>query len=391
MAVSYNGAKYTTVGTISVARDCPPGAPYNPSTDNWWRNDGACTGVTATATATASPRTTPTATTTPLPAQGKVFVGYWENWQGDSGDTWIPLNAVNDKYNVLIVAFPTVLADGTVTMTGLEGSLNPTASDVAVAHSRGKKVLISIGGALGSTTFSMTTQPQEDNFVASIIGIVDAFQYDGIDIDIERNLDAPGPPDNPGGSVQHVINACNRLKDHYGSGFMLTFAPETANTVGAIGPCGSYGGIWGNYLPIFNALKSRLSFVHMQYYNTAGMFGLDCQIHDLATQDSISAWTEAMIEGFPIGRTGVQYTGLDPTQVVIGLPAWVQPGATYDAPTTKAGWKCLTTGACGSGYQPRRSYPTLRGLMTWDVNIDQQNAYGWIEPLFPCVMTGACN
>jgi chitinase len=298
---------------------------------------------------------------------------------------------VNSKYNVLIVAFPTVLSDGTVTMTGLEGSLNPTAAEIATAHSAGKKVLISIGGALGSQSFSMTSQSQEDNFVNSIIGIVNTFGYDGIDIDIERNLDAPGPPNNPGGSVQRIINACNRLKDHFGSNFMLTFAPETANTVGAIGPCGAYGGIWGNYLPILNALRNRLSFVHMQYYNTAGMWGLDCQIHELGTQNSLAAWTEAMIEGFPIGTTGVQYLGLDPTQVVIGLPAWVQPPSTYSSATTKAGWKCLTTGVCGGGYQPGRTYPTLRGLMTWDVNIDKANNYGWIEPLYPCVMTGACN
>lgn len=349
-----------------------------------WFNLGAGGSGNPTATATVPQPTF-------MPPSGKVFVGYWENWQGESGDTWIPLNSVNDKYNVLIVAFPTVLSDGTVTMTGLEGSLNPSVADVALAHSRGKKVLISIGGALGSTSFSMTTQAQQDNFVSSIIGIVDTFHYDGIDIDIERNLDAPGPPNNPGGSVAHIISALNRLKDHYGPNFMLTFAPETANTVGAIGPCGAYGGIWGNYLPIFNALKSRISFVHMQYYNTSGMFGLDCNIYDLGTQDSITAWTEAMIEGFPIGRSGVQYTGLDPSQVVIGLPAWVQLPSTYTSVSTKAAWKCLTTGACGGGYQPRRTYPTLRGLMTWDVNIDKGNNYNWIESLYPCVMTGACN
>ena len=341
-----------------------------------------------------SPTATPTTgapTATFLPPSSKVFVGYWENWQGESGDTWIPLNSVNDKYNVLIVAFPTVLSDGTVTMTGLEGSLNPSVADVATAHSRGKKVLISIGGALGSTSFSMTAQSQEDNFVNSIISIVDTFHYDGVDIDIERNLDAPGPPDNPGGSVAHIISALNRLKDHYGPNFMLTFAPETANTVGAIGPCGAYGGIWGNYLPIFNALKSRITFVHMQYYNTSGMYGLDCNIHDLGTQDSITAWTEAMIEGFPIGRSGIQYTGLDPSQIVIGLPAWVQLPSTYTSASIKAGWKCLTTGVCNGGYQPRRTYPTLRGLMTWDVNIDKSNNYNWIESLYPCVMTGVCN
>jgi chitinase len=65
VSVSYNGTKYTTIGTISSSRDCPPSSPYNPSSDNWWRNDGACSGSSPTATATRTPTATgPTATAT---------------------------------------------------------------------------------------------------------------------------------------------------------------------------------------------------------------------------------------------------------------------------------------------------------------------------------------
>src|SRR5436305_296477 len=55
--VTSNGARYTTVPAIAATRDCPPNSPYNPSTDNWWTNNGTCSGG-ATATSTARPTAT---------------------------------------------------------------------------------------------------------------------------------------------------------------------------------------------------------------------------------------------------------------------------------------------------------------------------------------------
>jgi hypothetical protein len=84
-SVVFAGAKYTTIANVSATRDCPPSSPYDPSTDNWWTNNGTCsTGATptatrppatatatataarqrATATATSTARTRPTATRT---------------------------------------------------------------------------------------------------------------------------------------------------------------------------------------------------------------------------------------------------------------------------------------------------------------------------------------
>jgi predicted carbohydrate-binding protein with CBM5 and CBM33 domain len=40
--VVYNNTLYHALAAVSNTRDCPPNSPYNPSTDNWWANDGGC-------------------------------------------------------------------------------------------------------------------------------------------------------------------------------------------------------------------------------------------------------------------------------------------------------------------------------------------------------------
>jgi chitinase len=62
-SVTFNGSKYTTIAPIPNNRDCPPNSPYDPSSDNWWTNNGTCSS-TATATATAAATATHTATST---------------------------------------------------------------------------------------------------------------------------------------------------------------------------------------------------------------------------------------------------------------------------------------------------------------------------------------
>jgi hypothetical protein len=71
-AVTFNGSKYTAIAPIPADRDCPPNHPYNPGNDNWWVNNGTCSGsatatATRTATATATVRSGSTATATRTP------------------------------------------------------------------------------------------------------------------------------------------------------------------------------------------------------------------------------------------------------------------------------------------------------------------------------------
>jgi hypothetical protein len=40
--VVFNNALYHAIAPIPATRDCPPNSPFDPSTDNWWVNDGGC-------------------------------------------------------------------------------------------------------------------------------------------------------------------------------------------------------------------------------------------------------------------------------------------------------------------------------------------------------------
>ncbi len=64
--------------------------------------------------------------------------------------------------------------------------------------------------------------------------------------------------------------------------------------------------------------------------------------------------------------------GLDPSQVGIGVPASPSgAGSGYVSPTVvNNALDCLTRGTnCGS-FKPSKTYPGLRGAMTWSTNWD---------------------
>jgi chitinase len=63
-SVTYSGSKYTTIAAVPANRDCPPSSPFNPSNDNWWVNNGTCSGATATPTSATATPTSATATPT---------------------------------------------------------------------------------------------------------------------------------------------------------------------------------------------------------------------------------------------------------------------------------------------------------------------------------------
>jgi hypothetical protein len=144
-SVVFNNTKYTTVAAIPATRDCPPNAPYDPSSDNWWMNNGACSGgsatptrtptatstsaarATNTSTATATTGTatkTPTATGTPTatattaagaPAKPILLITSvgpdafdvtWNKWSGTDGTSW------QLQENGTLVASGTVAAAG---------------------------------------------------------------------------------------------------------------------------------------------------------------------------------------------------------------------------------------------------------------------------------------
>ncbi len=417
------GAVVTNAGgvyTCTVPGWCASTATwaYAPGTGTYWQQawsaGGNCTGVSSSSVATSrssssAPSSIPSSSSrssassinsvssfssSSVAPTGKELVGYWENWH------W-PLEEMTSipNYTVLNISFPRINADGSIFFSNEGGyQNNPTAQQIAAAKAQGKKVLLSIGGA--NATFVLNNQTQEDNFVNSFIAIKDQFGLDGIDIDTEKGLhtnpNAQISLTSPQYSADYLARAIKRLKARYGSGFLLTMAPETAHTIGSNLPgnwLGQYN--WGVYVPLINALRDDISWIQMQYYNTGAMPGKNGQFYNSATQDGLVAWTEALIEGFQIGSTGVSYLGLPSSKIIIGLPASTAPtaaGSGYTNPTVvKAAVRCLRSGDCGSGYKPAKTYPDLRGLMAWSTYEDYLTGYAFSNAVKACALNNQCN
>ncbi len=79
--------------------------------------------------------------------------------------------------------------------------------------------------------------------------------------------------------------------------------------------------------------------------------------------------------------------GLAPSQVGLGVPASPSgAGSGYVAPSVvNSALDCLTKGTgCGS-FKPARTYPDLRGAMTWSTNWDAAAGNAWSDAVGPHV------
>ena len=234
-------------------------------------------------------------------AQNPVLIGYWHNWN-DSSAPYISLNQIDSRYTVVCVSFAVPTSASNMTMQFVPEGISQAAfiSQIQALQNQGKKVLLSIGGA--TTSISLNNNSNRDAFINSIIAILNTYGFDGIDIDIEHgnSILASGTIANPTSiDCINLIYAINQIKTNYYNSFsrnmMLTFAPETAYVQGGMS---AYGGIWGGYLPLLNALRADLNYVHVQLYNSGSVYGIDGNIYTQGTADFIIALTEALIQGF---------------------------------------------------------------------------------------------
>ncbi|MGW0856475.1 chitinase [Streptomyces sp. NPDC002690] len=254
---------------------------------------------------------------------------------------------------------------------------------IAAKQAAGKKVLISIGGQNGQVQLSTTAA--RDAFVTSVSKIIDTYGLNGLDIDFEghslslntgdTDFRSPTTP-----AIVNLIAAVKTLKAKYGSGFVLTMAPETffvqlGYQYYGSGPWGGQDPRAGAYLPVIHALRDDLTLLHVQDYNSGSIMGLDNQYHSMGGADFHIAMTDMMLTGFPVAGDQTKiFPALRPDQIAIGLPASTQAGNGYTTPAevTKA-LNCLTRKTdCGS-YQTHGTWPGLRGLMTWSINWDRFN------------------
>jgi chitinase len=311
-----------------------------------------------------------------------ALVGYWQNWN-DANAPYIQLDQIDSRYNVIEVSFavPQLGTDYKMEFTPDQVSQSTLITQIQTLQSQGKKVLISMGGATAPISLSNITE--RDTFVSTMNNIINTYGFDGIDIDFEgSSLSTTGgtistPVDAP---IVNLIDGVKQLmSDYYASHnrkLLLTMAPETAFVHGGQS---AYGGIWGAYLPVINALRDSIDILQVQLYNSGSMYGNDGNIYSQGTADFIVAMTEALTQGFNTG--GGMFSGLPASKIAIGLPACPNAagGGYTNVDTVKAAMDYLRgTGPKPGTYTLVQSggYPTLRGMMTWSINWDAVSTCG---------------
>ena len=310
------------------------------------------------------------------------LIGYWQNWN-DFQCPYIQLTQIDTSYNIIPVAFAIPVSGTTYNMTFTPDGITQLTfkKQIDTMHLRGKKVIISIGGA--NDPVSLPDTNKRNTFITSMMNIINTYGFDGIDIDLEgSSLSVSGgtianPVD---AKVINLIYAIRKIMDLYrvqfGNKMLLTMAPETAYVQGGMS---AYAGIWGAYLPVIHALRDSIEILHVQLYNSGSMYGIDGNIYNQGTVDFILSQTEAVIQGF--NTAGGHFSGLRADQIAVGLPACSNAaGGGYIVPdSVKAAIQYLR----GLAPKPAKytrvsSYPLLRGMMDWSINWDKTATCGTV-------------
>ncbi|WP_405976779.1 chitinase [Streptomyces sp. NBC_00988] len=278
-----------------------------------------------------------------------AVTGYWQNF--NNGATVQKLSAVSSQYDIIAVAFADATSTpGAVSFTldsaGLGGyTVDQFKADIAAKHAAGKKVVISIGGQNG--TISVSDSTSATNFANSVYSLMQTYGFDGVDIDLENGINAT-----------YMTQALRSLSSKAGSSLIITMAPQTIDMQSTSNA----------YFQTALNIKDILTVVNMQYYNSGTMLGCDGKVYGQGTVDFLTALACIQLQG-----------GLAPSQVGLGLPASTSAaGSGYVSPTiVNNALDCLTAGTnCGT-FKPSKTYPDLRGAMTWSTNWDAAAGSSW--------------
>ncbi|MFI7308237.1 chitinase [Streptomyces hygroscopicus] len=320
--------------------------------------------VTATNAAGESPRSSAVTGTTSAGSGGggggtvprHAVTGYWQNF--DNGAAVQKLRDVQDQYDIIAVAF----ADATGTPGAVDFTLDPATGygseqqfkdDIKAKQAAGKSVVISIGGQNG--TVSVNDAASANNFADSVYALMREYGFNGVDIDLENGLNAT-----------YMTQALRALSAKAGSGLVITMAPQTIDMQSTS----------NGYFQTALNIKDILTVVNMQYYNSGSMLGCDGKVYSQGSVDFLTALACIQLEG-----------GLSPSQVGLGVPASTRgAGSGYVSPAiVNNALDCLARGTnCGS-FKPARTYPELRGAMTWSTNWDATAGNAWSGAVGPKV------
>ncbi|MBZ4318459.1 chitinase [Streptomyces huiliensis] len=284
-----------------------------------------------------------------------AVTGYWQNF--DNGAKVQRISDVQAQYDIIAVAF----ADATSTPGAVDFALDPGLryseadfmADIAAKRAAGKSVVISVGGERGSVRVNDAASAA--NFADSVYRLMRKYGFDGVDIDLENGLDPT-----------YMTQALRALSAKAGDKLVITMAPQTLDMQSTS----------ASYFKTALNVKDILTVVNTQFYNSGSMLGCDGRVYSQGSVDFLTALACIQLEG-----------GLAPSQVGLGLPASPRgAGSGYvDPSVVNNALDCLAKGTgCGS-FKPAKTYPGIRGAMTWSTNWDASNGNAWSNAVGPHV------
>ena len=280
--------------------------------------------------------------TAALPA--RAVGGYLTTWDARLG---LSLRSLVDttSYNVIYVAFALGISR---TSGSLQLDLPPGASSpadvrqqIAYANSKGRVVLVSVGGYYdlpGQTSgYRLDSSAKVDAFMASIRALRSQWGFNGMDWDLEHG----DRPDKAG-----IVDASRRMKSEFGASWLICMAPgvNLASWVGA-------GGILDTLGP-------------------KGWDGVGEQIYD-------QGLSEASYRTLIVQRVSAMAKKYGAAKVLLGSAYKVESGSSLADPGNDFVDIATVKGALSD---LRSAGVVPRGAFLWSVQGDQDGAGAWQSP-----------
>jgi chitinase len=239
--------------------------------------------------------------------------------------------------------------------------------------------------------------------------LIERFNFDGIDIDIEAGLSAPASTDlitagsveackrlfnatvgltAQTGSVCAMTEVVNQLVDRHPK-VIITLAPQTLN----IAANRLIQGQTLNYSALIANIRNHLTWVGVQVYNSGGMYGPDGEIQPISADNQANASVamalnllELWAQGAPHSFINNTQALLEPEQVVLGYPASNGQRSdglpSGDLNAIIEAVSCLNRSTHCKHIAPRvaLSQP-IGGVFNWNVNFDRANGFLFAKTL----------
>ncbi|MDR1769483.1 MAG: carbohydrate-binding protein [Hungatella sp.] len=326
------------------------------------------------------------------PLKPHVNIGYWLGGNGGSNKTLAQASPGWDVINVSFIETkgnyytPSLSMDLSAVYSGSEAQqIAAFKADIQTLKAQGKKVVISCGGQNG--VVHLDNASQRDTFLNGVKAIIDEYDFDGFDVDFEGSSISCMNTDRIGSLItQQSINLeyiLRNLKSTYGSDFIISAAPEYYYVQGGAISTGNSGA----FLPVLDACRDILTYIHPQYYNgyNADFTWLQPSANagppfsQVYSAEGYIRLSEMLITGFVTMDKGT-FVGLRPDQVAFGVPA--RNGAGNGAQSVSVYASALNTLFA--------QYPTYRGIMTWSIGWDESGGNSFVNTIAP-IITAANN